>query len=171
MDFISHGLWGGIAFGRKNKKDFWWSFSIGIAPDVLSFGIFFAMTILGIIERPNFGVGPHNPDSFPSIIYTLYNITHSLVTFGVVFLVLWFILKKPFLPLWAWGFHVVLDIFTHSFEFFPTPFLWPLSDYKLDAWMWGNWWIFIPNLILLIVLYSWFFTVKLKKRNRQVEGL
>jgi len=163
MDFISHGLWGGIAFGRKNKRNFLFSFLIGIAPDVLSFGVFFAMTILGIIDKPNFGVGPHDPNSFPSIIYILYNITHSLVIFGIVFLIIWMILKRPFLLLLSWGIHVILDIFTHSFEFFPTPFLWPISDFKLDAWMWGNPWIFISNLVLLIVLYVWFFIVKIRK--------
>jgi hypothetical protein len=36
MDVISHGLWGGVAFGRKNKKYFWWSFGFGIMPDLLS---------------------------------------------------------------------------------------------------------------------------------------
>ncbi len=104
MDFISHGLWGGIAFGRKNKRNFWLAFLFGIAPDILSFGVFFAMTILGFIERPNFGVGPYDPNSFPYIIYTLYNITHSLVIFGLIFLILWIIFKKPFLLFLSWGF-------------------------------------------------------------------
>jgi len=168
MDFISHGLWGGIAFGRKNKINFWWSFFIGIAPDILSFGVFFAMTILGFVDRPNFGVGPHDSNSFPSIIYILYNITHSLIIFGVIFLMVWIILKKPFLPLFAWGIHIILDIFTHSFDFFPTPFLWPISDFKLDAWMWGSYWIFIPNVVLLIILYSWFFIDRRIKRKMKI---
>lgn len=126
---------------------------------------FFAMTILGFVDRPNFGVGPHDPNSFPSIIYILYNITHSLIIFGAIFLIVWMILKKPFLPLFAWGIHIILDIFTHSFEFFPTPFLWPISNFKIDAWIWGSYWIFIPNVILLIILYSWFFINKRRKNK------
>ena len=163
MDFISHGLWGGIAFGRKNRRDFWISFLIGIGPDILSFGVFFLISLLGLIDEPRFPVGYHDPTTFPSFIYTLYNITHSLVVFGLVFLLLWVILKKPFLLLFSWGIHIVLDIFTHSFEFFPTPFLWPISDFKLDAWIWGDPWIFISNLVLLVLLYSWFFIVKIRK--------
>jgi len=164
MDFISHGLWGGIICGRKNKKNFLWSFLIGIAPDVLSFGILFVMIILGFIDQPDFKIDSHNSNSFPSIIYTLYNITHSLIIFGAVFLIIWLFFKKPFLLLFSWGIHIVLDIFTHSFEFFPTPFLWPLSDFKLDAWTWGSYWIFIPNVILLILLYFWFFIARRNKK-------
>jgi len=160
MDFISHGLWGGVAFGRKNKRNFWWSFLIGIAPDILSFGVFFLVSLLGLIDEPRFPVGPHNPETFPSFIYWLYNITHSFVVFGIVFLVIWAVLKKPFWLLGAWGLHIILDIFTHSFEFFPTPFLWPISDYKVDAWMWGEWWIFIPNLAILLILYLWLYISK-----------
>ena len=173
MDFVSHGLWGGITLGRKNKKTFWQAFLISIAPDVLSFGTFFLLIILGFIQRPNFGVGPHDPSSFPSLIYIIYNVTHSFVIFALVFLVLYLIFKKPFWLLLVWGLHIFLDIFTHSFEFFPTPFLWPISDFKLDLWAWGdgNLWIYIPNIAFLIFLYSWFFIVKrrrkLKKGHKQ----
>ena len=169
MDFISHGLWGGVLFGRKDKKTFWTSFFIGIAPDILSFGIFFAMVALGIVQRPNFGVGSQDPTSFPSIIYTLYDITHSLVIFGAVFLLIWLISKKPFWPLLAWGFHIVLDIFTHSFEFFPTPFLWPISDFKVDAWAWGSWSVFLPNVLALMILYFWFFVYR--RREKPAERI
>ena len=39
MDILSHGLWGAIAFGRRNRPSFWLAFVIGLAPDLLSFGI------------------------------------------------------------------------------------------------------------------------------------
>ncbi len=41
MDIVSHGLWGGAAFGRKNKKSFWVAFLFGVLPDLLAFGPFF----------------------------------------------------------------------------------------------------------------------------------
>jgi len=49
MDIISHGLRGGIAVGRKNKKQFWLSFAFGILPDFVSFGFPFAVTIFLMI--------------------------------------------------------------------------------------------------------------------------
>ena len=153
MDVFSHGLWGSIIFGRKNKRTFWLTFLIGIAPDVLSFGPFFLAGFLGLARRSDFSGHPPDPTLIPSYIDKLYNLTHSLVIFGMVFLILWAILRKPFWPLMVWGFHIFLDIFTHSFEFFPTPFLWPISDFKLDAWLWTNPWIYLPNILLLISLY------------------
>ena len=38
----------------------------------------------------------------------------------------------------AWPFHIILDFFTHSIEYFPTPILWPISDYKFDGIPWSN---------------------------------
>lgn len=163
MDVFSHGLWGGIIFGRKNKRTFLITFLIGIAPDVLSFGPFFLMSLLGLTGRPHSSVGPPDPALIPSYINHLYNLTHSLVVFGLVYLILWAMLRKPFWLLLVWGFHVLLDIFTHSFEFFPTPFLWPISDFKLDGWMWGSPWIYLTNVFLLISLYLWFFIVRRRR--------
>jgi len=163
MDVLSHGLWGGIIFGRKNKRNFLISFLIGIAPDVLSFGPFFLMTLLGLRGRPHFSGGPPDPALIPSYVSYLYNLTHSLVVFAAVFLILWAVLKRPFWLLWVWGFHILLDIFTHSFEFFPTPLFWPISDFKLDGWMWGSLWIYLTNVVLLISLYVWFFIVKRRR--------
>lgn len=164
MDFISHGLWGGLLLGRRNKRAFWWSFALGVAPDALSFGIFFVLALLGFAQGPDFG--PPDPNSVPGFVYSLYDLTHSLVIFGAVFLLVWLISSRPFLPLLAWGFHIILDIFTHSADFFPTPFLWPVSDFKVDAWSWGNWWIFAPNILVLIVLYLCFFVVRRAKAGR-----
>jgi len=163
MDVFSHGLWGGIIFGRKNKRTFLITFLIGIAPDILSFGPFFLMTLLGLNDRSHFSGGPPDPALIPSYINQLYNLTHSLVVFGIVFLILWAILRKPFWLLLVWGFHILLDIFTHSFEFFPTPFLWPISDFKLDGWMWGSPWVYLTNVFLLISLYLWFFIVRRRR--------
>ena len=164
MDIISHGLWGGIAFGRKNRRKYWTSFLIGIAPDVLSFGVlFFSLIFFG--EGPRFN-GPPDPAIIPSYIDALYNVTHSLVIFAIVFFVIWLIIKKPFIPLFAWAFHILLDIFTHSFQFYPTPFLWPISDFKLDAVSWGHPLIFFPNVVLLLIIYIGFFVLKLNKRKK-----
>ncbi len=57
MDVFSHGLWGGILFGRKNKRNFLLAFLIGIAPDVFSFGPFFLVSLLGLTERSSFSGG------------------------------------------------------------------------------------------------------------------
>lgn len=159
MDILSHGLWGGIAFGRKNKRDFWWSFGIGMMPDLLSFGILTVATALGLSTRPDWGGHPLDA-MIPTYVHSLYNITHSLVIFVTVFAAVCLIRKKPFWPLLAWGLHVMMDIPTHTTEFFATPFLWPLSTVRVSGISWGHPMIMIPDIILLFVLYIWFFIIK-----------
>ena len=163
MDVLSHGLWGGMAFGRKSRKIYWLAFAFGLMPDFFSFGIFSASTVLGLVSGPDWSAGPPDMSLIPSYVGSLYNITHSLVVFAVIFLLIWLWKKKPFLPLAAWGLHILVDIPTHSAKFFPTPFLWPLSDYKFNGTNWGQPYIFLPNLALLIVLYLWWFWSKRKK--------
>lgn len=158
MDIISHGLYGGVAFGRKNRKVFWLALAVGMLPDIFSFGMLWVANLLGLYQKPDWSqAGPPPMDNIPSFISHLYNATHSLIVFLVVFLVIWAIRQRPFWILGAWGLHILIDIPSHSFAFFPTPFLWPISDFKIDGIQWGNPIIYIPNLIMLLILYSWFY--------------
>lgn len=163
MDIISHGLWGGVAFGRKNKKSFWTSFLFGIAPDFLAFAPFFASVFLGLAEFPKFSTEPPIPDGIPQYVHIVYSFTHSLIIFAVAFLIVGAILKKPFYEMLAWGLHILIDIPTHSNAFFPTPFLWPFSSAHVDGIPWAHPAIFIPNVALLAILYIYFFW--LRKRS------
>ena len=162
MDVISHGLWGGLAFGRSKRRDYWLSFLFGVLPDVLSFGIFTIAQILGLESRINWSEKPLNAD-IPSYVHVLYNYTHSLIIFAVVFCLVWVIRQRLYLPLLAWGFHIALDIFTHSTSFFATPFLWPLSNFKINGTSWSHPLIFFPNWILIIILYIVWFRKKSTK--------
>jgi len=67
--------------------------------------------------------------------------------------------------MWAWGLHILMDIPTHSTDFFPTPFLWPFSGYRVDGISWGHPYIFFPNVVVLIVLYILFFLKKKKRKS------
>lgn len=157
MDILSHGLWGAAAVGRKSKRTFLLAFFFGVAPDLFSFGIFTMSTILGLASGPDWSSGPPDPASIPNYVHSLYNITHSLFTFAVVFSIVWFIRKKPFLPLLAWAIHILLDVPTHSTEFFPTPFVWPLSSYRFDGVSWSHPAIFYTNLSLLLIVYLYIY--------------
>jgi len=155
MDIASHGLWVAAALGRKSKKDFWTAFFFGLAPDALSVGIFWISVFLGFDGRPNFKDGHLYASMLPQYLQMLYNATHSLVIFAVIFMIIWVILKRPYWLLSAWGIHILIDIPTHSEKFFPTPFLWPVNDYKVFSLSWSDPRIFIPNLILLAIVYGW----------------
>jgi hypothetical protein len=158
MDIVSHGLWGAITFGRASRRSFWTAFLIGMAPDFFSFGLVFANGVL--LHGLDFlhGLGhPPDPSLIPAYAHSLYNVTHSLVVFAAVFGLVWIARRKPFMELGAWGLHIAMDIFTHNDDFFPTPFLWPISDAHVNGVPWGNPIIYIPNVLLLALLYVWYF--------------
>ena len=156
MDIVSHGLWGAITFGRKSRSSFGLAFVIGLAPDLFSFGILWAAAALGFSEKPDFSHGTPPESTIPLYVHHLYNVTHSFVLFLLVFVLIRIVFKRPLWELAAWGLHVLVDIPTHSFTFFPTPFLWPLSDWKFDGWQWMTPTILVPNYVLLSLLYAWY---------------
>lgn len=167
MDIVSHGLWGGIAFGRASRRRFWAAFAFGVTPDLLAFGPHFVGSVWASVSG-NGGppIGPrHGYANIPTYVFGLYDVTHSLVVFAVAFLVVWAVLKRPWWPMGAWGLHVLMDIPTHSMRFFPTPFLWPLSNYRIDGVSWGQPLVLIPDLVLLAGLYLWYFGIY-RRRSR-----
>ncbi len=164
MDIASHGLWGGVAFGRKNKKSYWLAFFFGVFPDLFAFSFGFVQFIVQYTftagDLPILGPADGYAH-IPQYVFSLYNISHSFVTFILVFGLVWLIWKRPVVEMLAWPLHIVVDIFTHSDAFFPTPFLWPISSFHVNGIPWGNPVIFFPNVILLALAYYWFF----KKRG------
>ncbi len=170
MDIVSHGLWGSLAFGRRNRRDFWLAFLFGIVPDLLSFGLFTLGAWTGFFDHPDWRSGQHpDPSQIPLFVHMMYDYTHSLIIFFCVFLLVSIIRKAPFLPLAAWGLHILVDIPTHSQDFFPTPFLWPISEYTVNGIAWSHPAILLPDVILLIVLYAWFFVIRCRRDRQKVQ--
>jgi hypothetical protein len=164
VDIISHGLWGAAPSYAKGKRSSWWlAFLFGVMPDAVSFGWTFVMAIF-VEGGFKMGDRPHSMENIPSLTFTLYNITHSLFIFVIVFGAVYLLRKrKLFWPLAAWGLHIIMDIPTHSFEFFPTPFLWPVSQFKVDGISWGQPWFMAVDISALLVVYLILY-VRRKKR-------
>jgi len=161
MDTLSHGLYGGIVFGRRSVKDYITAFLFGVGPDILSFGPFFLGAVFGLQDWPSRGAEPPSSDLIPGFVYLLYNFTHSFLIYGLFFLLLWFLGKKHFAQLTlGWPLHILVDIPTHSSAFFPTPFLWPASSFSIDGHPWSSPEIFIPNVVILVGLYAYWYTRK-----------
>ena len=95
MDVFSHGLWGGVALGRKERSYFWWAFFISIFPDAASFGVLMVARIFGLSKNSGMAENHMDISQIPNFVNWLYNITHSLIIFALVFLSSGFYLKKP----------------------------------------------------------------------------
>src|SRR3989338_8813078 len=127
MDVISHGLWSGISFGRSCKKVFLLAFLFGVLPDIIPFGLIFITRVL----PEGFRFVP--VAQLPSYIFSLYNVTHSLIVSLVVLATALLIWRGRAWVFAAWPLHVIFDIFSHDLDFFPTPYLWPFSTPYLNG--------------------------------------
>ena len=147
MDTLSHALYGKGLFGYKKYR--WYSFFFGIVPDIFSFGIYF----IYLIVFSEFEFGRPSRDELPYWVYDLYDISHSMVT-ALVFIAIANKINKDFAwPMLAWPMHIIVDFFTHSIEFFPTPILWPISDYRFDGVPWSNPYVLVINFVLIFVIF------------------
>jgi len=80
-DIGSHGIWGGIVFGRKNRFSYRFAFTIGLTPA----GILWIGQLLALYLTPDFSNGTPPESSIPAYVHPLYDVTHSLVVSLVVF--------------------------------------------------------------------------------------
>jgi hypothetical protein len=152
MDTLAHGLWGGVAFGRQSKPHYWMAFVLGMMPDLLSFGPFFIMWAFHGFAGRTPGEPP-DPALIPAYVYQAYNVTHSLVIWSSMAVMMKLTLKRLPLILWAWPLHIVCDIPTHSTRFFPTPYLWPLPTPFVNGFSWGQKWFMALNYTAIVLAY------------------
>ncbi len=166
MDVFAHGLWTWLTSKFANLKlriklNTKLTVFFGVLPDIASFApLFIWMFFNMVLGSFSFANIPHPVDMEPAAQDTLfifkltsllYSITHSLIIFIIIFLAIFLIKQKPFLPLLGWLFHIIIDIPTHSYKFYPTPFLWPLSSWKFNGFSWGNKWFMIANYSLILI--------------------
>ncbi len=167
MDTISHGLWAIVLVkGFFKKTSLWLSFLFGILPDIIPFGIpFIQMVFSGFSFSRD-----HAPQFVPGYTHFLYNFTHSLIIVLLVFLAVYLFKKKIYFFMLGWPLHILIDIPTHSKEFFPTPFLYPLASVSIDGISWGNPYIFFTNWILLIILLVVVFRKEIKEKIKHAHA-
>ena len=155
MDVIAHGLWGGALFFPQGRKKFFAGFLIGMAPDLLSFGVFHVMHPQWITLRLAGKIsGPPALTILPPYVFHAYNLTHSLFVWAVAFMLLWRLTKNPPWLLGAWLLHILCDIPTHAASYFPTPFLWPFPTPFVNGIPWSTPWFMSANYASMIVVYA-----------------
>ena len=84
----------------------------------------------------------------------LYPAGHSLIVFLLVFGVATVLARRIVFEMLGWLLHILIDIPTHSFSYYATRFLWPLSDYRVDGIPWWTPWFWTATYGALGV--AWF---------------
>ncbi len=60
-------------------------------------------------------------------------------------------------PLWAWWSHVLIDVLTHSDDFYPSPVLYPLTYAGFDGVAWNRPGFMVLNYVALGLTWAWLF--------------
>ncbi len=160
MDTFAHGLWTAAlyraALPKVRKRTIVLAAFWGIVPDIFSFGIWTTTLILtgGFFKQLG---SPPDYATVPAYVSVLYNWTHSLIVFAVVFGIIWAFRKRAPWIMLGWPVHILTDMPTHTSEFFATPFLWPLSDVSISGMSWGEPWFMALNYGALLSIWTWLF--------------
>lgn len=166
MDIFAHGLWtaaGARIVNRKVTKplNVYWSLFWGIFPDIFAFSIPFTALIYQKITHTFYSElitrqGPEGNFPFSQLAHSLYNWSHSIVIFFIVFAVVSLLFRRPVFEMFGWLLHIFIDIPTHSAQFYPTPLFWPLSSWKFThGFSWGVWWFQLINYTCILIVYIW----------------
>lgn len=184
MDIFSHGLWGAVyakAFNQRRTvpKPISWKWTVfwGVFPDLFAFTIPFIAMFGGIIfgdTEAGFRGGPPRDHTFAgsaalyNLAFQLYNFSHSAVVYLVIVAVAYYFLKRFPWETIPWLFHILLDLPTHTTEFFPTPIVWPVSSWRFNGTSWSTPWILAINYGgLLIAFLGIHFKSALQKAKKE----
>ena len=154
MDIFSHALYANLVFSKLPIEQRALATILSVAPDLCSFSLVSASFFFKrLVNKKKFSL-----DEIPKYVDDLYNITHSLVIWLGIFLVLiLFNLKWLAVVYLGWALHIIIDIFTHTDEFFPTPIFWPISRLHFSGIKWASKWFIVGNYSFIIILYLLYF--------------
>ncbi len=179
MDIFAHTLWtnAGARAGNKLAEKKGGKFHIspgwtafwGVFPDFFAFTIVFVMSFYQLIFRGTSAVDLRHHllsvSGFDISAY-LYQFSHSLVIWAFVFLATWFFAKRPRYELLGWALHILIDIPSHAIGFYPTPFLFPISEYRFPYGVsWSNFWYMIINYSALAFVWGKILIKKIRGDN------
>lgn len=163
MDIVSHILIGKIVsfFNRKTKKADIFAMLFSFLPDLTQIPFYI---YLGFENMRPF-LFPYNSDwnggkIFHPFLTILWEIPHSFFFLFLIILPIVIFLKLPKIAFFAYFFHLLIDILTHSGEWAIKPF-YPSSliiDGFTNGWAWSTSWLFSSWLILslIVILLSFF---------------
>lgn len=153
---MAHALWSTAAAAGARRKlarpvHLAWAAFWGVFPDLVSFTIPAILRIWWRLTGVSKSLLPDAQGPHFEWVWGLYNCTHSLLSFALVFGVVWLLARRPVLEMGGWLLHIVIDTFTHR-GWFATQFLWPLSHVHVDGLPWETPWLLLLNYAVLAVV-------------------
>ena len=183
MDILAHGLW--AAFGTAvaarhfplSRRTVAATVALAIVPD--------AVHVLPVAWWAVFGSGsleelaayvmltakpqPVLPATVVLWTHHLHCIMHSAIVAAAVTLAIWLARHSLWVPLLGWWSHIVIDVFTHAADFYPSPVLYPLTLRGFDGIAWNRPWFVVLNYACLAAAFSWLWIDQRRNRPAQSE--
>jgi hypothetical protein len=169
MDIVAHALWAGagaVIAARRftiTRRTVIATMTMAALPDVLQFLPVLGWVLFGdgswTALRMHVGALPGREPAMPPTIalaaHHLHCITHSAVIAGTLSAVVWIATRSFWIPLLGWWLHILLDVFTHSADFYPVPVLYPITYRGFDGIAWNEPWFMAFNYAALGVVWLW----------------
>ncbi len=171
MDVVAHGLWVGLGLAAASRRFTMprgtaiATIAMAVVPDVaqllplLGTAAFTpgGMAVLSAYATALPGFEPQLPPLVALLTHHLHCTMHSAIIAGAVTGALWLLTKSFWLPLLGWWSHIVIDIFTHSAEFYPVPVLYPFTARGFDGVAWNTPWFMALNYAAMAAAAAWLF--------------
>lgn len=52
----------------------------------------------------------------------------------------------------GWWSHILIDVFTHSADFYPSPVFYPVTYWRFDGLAWNTPWFMVANCMALAIV-------------------
>ena len=101
------------------------------------------------------GQEPLLPPTVQLLSHHLHCAMHSVLLAGAVTLVCYALTRSLWVPLLGWWLHIVIDVFTHSADYYPVAVLYPIAQGGFDGIAWNTPWFMALNYIVLGVVGLW----------------
>jgi hypothetical protein len=178
MDILAHSLWAGAGVALLGRRMLvsrltaavtitlaalpdvfqmlpvlaWWTFGSGTFATVRAFAI----------AVP--GQEPTLPSAVIFVSHHLHCLAHSAVVAGVVTVLVWRLRRALWFPLLGWWSHIVIDVFTHSADYYASPVLYPFTERGFDGIAWNTPWFMALNYVALSAVGLWLFVSVWRRR-------
>jgi len=158
MDVIAHGLWAGVGAGLVQRR---WALSrrtvvltvvMAVLPDLLQL---LPMAGWALVSKEGVAALGGYIQALPS---------SEPVLAGAATVLLWAAMRSCWVPLLGWWLHIVIDVFTHSAEFYPSPVLYPITLRGFDGVAWNTPWFMVVNYMALALACTWLAWSQRKRR-------
>jgi hypothetical protein len=166
MDIVAHTLWAGMgaAWLARRRRDVT---RTTIAATVVLAALPDVIQMLPVLAWWGMGGGswaavhafatamPGHEPAMPAWVtswsHTIHCVAHSAVIAATVTLLWWAWRRTLWLPLLGWWSHIVIDVFTHSADYYASPVLYPITQRGFDGIAWITPWFMAMNYAALAV--------------------